>query len=83
MEPGSIVLLIIVGVFYFLPAAVASLRQHHNEGAIWVLNLFLGWTFLGWVVALVWACTVVRKKPETEPSKDSIDAARERWRGGR
>jgi hypothetical protein len=23
--------------------------------AIFVLNLFLGWTFVGWVVALVWA----------------------------
>jgi hypothetical protein len=26
-----------------------------NKGAIFVLNLFLGWTLIGWVVALVWA----------------------------
>jgi hypothetical protein len=25
--------------------------------AIFFLNLFLGWTFLGWVAAFVWACT--------------------------
>jgi hypothetical protein len=41
---------------YFIPAIVALERLHHNRGAIFVLNLFLGWTLLGWVVALVWAC---------------------------
>jgi len=28
-----------------------------NMDAILILNLFLGWTFLGWVIALVWAFT--------------------------
>lgn len=28
-----------------------------NAGAIFALNLFLGWTFIGWVIALVWALT--------------------------
>jgi DNA-directed RNA polymerase subunit RPC12/RpoP len=41
---------------YFLPALVASGRRHYNRGAILVLNLFLGWTLIGWVAALVWAC---------------------------
>lgn len=40
---------------YFAPALVASRRDHKNATAITVLNLFLGWTLLGWVVALVWA----------------------------
>ena len=40
---------------YFLPWFVAVLRMHENKLAIFVLTLFLGWTFLGWVVALVWA----------------------------
>jgi len=42
---------------YFLPALVAEQRCHRNAMVITVTNLFLGWTFLGWVVALVWACT--------------------------
>jgi len=42
---------------YFLPTIVAGVRGHHNRGAIALLNLFLGWTFLGWVAALVWAAT--------------------------
>ncbi len=52
----------IVGVWcvyfvYFLPALVAKSRNHPNAEAIRILNLCLGWTFLGWVIALVWAHT--------------------------
>jgi len=42
---------------YLFPYFVARVRHHHNAEAIGILNLFLGWTFLGWVLALVWACT--------------------------
>ena len=45
---------------YLLPSLVAWYRRHHQGGAIIVLNLFLGWSLLGWVVALVWALTAVR-----------------------
>ena len=48
-----------VGLSYFLPAVVAVMRGHHNGVAIAVLNVLLGWTFLGWVAALVWAFTSV------------------------
>ena len=53
----GIVLLILALLAYFLPALVASQRRHRNRGAIMVLNLFLGWTLIGWVLALVWAAT--------------------------
>jgi cation transport ATPase len=47
---------VIGGLFvYFLPTIVGARKA--NSGAIFALNLFLGWTFLGWVIALVWACT--------------------------
>jgi len=42
---------------YFAPWLVAHDRGHLNQGAIFVLNLCLGWTLIGWVAALVWACT--------------------------
>lgn len=49
--------ILVVGFFiYFIPSAVGILRGKSNWFAIVVLNLFLGWTFVGWVVALVWAC---------------------------
>jgi uncharacterized membrane protein YqaE (UPF0057 family) len=49
---------------YFLPTLVALLRGHHNGVAILVLNALLGWTLLGWVAALVWACTVTHRGRE-------------------
>mgnify|MGYP001342097499 CR=1 FL=1 len=50
--------IIAVGIFlYFAPWIVALNRQHKNTLAIFITNLFLGWTFLGWVAALIWACT--------------------------
>jgi len=50
---------VLIGLFalYLLPGIVAHKRCHPNETAILVLNLLLGWTLLGWVGALVWACT--------------------------
>jgi hypothetical protein len=42
---------------YFFPTIVAGLRRHHNEGAIFATNLLLGWTMLGWAIALIWAVT--------------------------
>lgn len=50
----------IVAVFtflYMLPWAVAATRGKSNQGAIGLLNFFLGWSFIGWVVALVMACS--------------------------
>ncbi|MEB4212334.1 superinfection immunity protein [Mycobacterium sp. 94-17] len=37
---------------YFLPTGVAAYRQIPNIGPVVVINVFLGWTFLGWVAAL-------------------------------
>ncbi|GAB3181886.1 hypothetical protein GCM10027060_13650 [Nesterenkonia halophila] len=42
-------------VSYFIPTAIAMLRRH-NVGGVFLVNLLLGWTFLGWVAALVMAC---------------------------
>lgn len=57
--------IIIILVLYFIPAVIGIARQKRNAGAILVLNLFLGWTVVGWVVALVWALTV-EDKPTTK-----------------
>jgi hypothetical protein len=50
-----VVVFILCTFLYFLPTIVG--RHKTNIVAIFVFNLFLGWTFLGWVLALVWACT--------------------------
>jgi hypothetical protein len=56
---GFVVLLVVavaIGL-YFLPTIVASSRGKANTGAIAALNILAGWTFVGWVVAMVWAMT--------------------------
>ncbi|HVM48404.1 MAG TPA: superinfection immunity protein [Candidatus Acidoferrum sp.] len=57
-------LFLIAFILYFVPAAIAVLRGKQNALAIIVLNLFLGWTFLGWVIALVWS---VARDPAPAP----------------
>jgi cytochrome c biogenesis protein CcdA len=53
----AIVLMAGTLALYFIPTIVAARRQHKNGRAIMVLNIFTGWTFIGWVAALVWAFT--------------------------
>ncbi len=53
---ASSVLLLVVFVPYFIPTIVALSRGMHNKGSIIVVNVFLGWTLIGWVVALAMAC---------------------------
>jgi hypothetical protein len=48
-----IVIALMLLAFYFLPAILAWSKS--DFWAIFALNLFLGWTLLGWVVALAWA----------------------------
>ncbi len=55
-------IVIFVFVIYFLPWFIANDRKHPNASAIGILNLLLGWTFLGWVIALVWANTSNRQQ---------------------
>jgi hypothetical protein len=42
-------------IFYFAPSLIASGTGHKNTTAIFLLNLFLGWSFIVWVICLVWA----------------------------
>jgi hypothetical protein len=43
--------------WHWVPTLAANSNRHRNRAAIGMLNLFLGWTFIGWVVALLWADT--------------------------
>jgi len=54
---------LLVIFIYFLPTAAAISHRHSNFQSIFVMNLFLGWTLAGWVVALFWA---MRRPPEIE-----------------
>lgn len=51
---AAFLLVIVVGM-YFIPLIVAAVRKVPNVGSVAVLNIFLGWTLVGWVVALAMA----------------------------
>lgn len=40
---------------YFLPSIIAYIRKKKNILPIFLLNLFFGMTFIGWVGALIWS----------------------------
>jgi hypothetical protein len=44
----------LIGVgLYFIPSLIAVARHTHNATGIFMLNLFLGWTGIGWFIALI------------------------------
>ena len=67
--PGTFGLLfttLVVGILYFLPTIMAYWSRLKRRGGILVINLFLGWTLIGWILALAWAVG-----GDTEPKADS------------
>lgn len=56
MATFILLIMIIVGILvYFLPSVIAHQRKHKKFTAILILNIFLGWTIIGWVGTLIWA----------------------------
>jgi hypothetical protein len=58
-------------VLYFVPSVVALYRETPNKGSTIVVNIFLGWTVIGWVVALAMAFGRTEKtfsRPASNPN---------------
>ena len=43
-------------MLYPLPAGVAALRKHNRVLHILITNMWFGWTIIGWMFVLLWAC---------------------------
>ena len=56
---------------YFLPTVIAYRRKHHNRLPIFVVNLLLGLTGLGWIAALVWSLTAIVAVPPSVSSPET------------
>ena len=61
LEIGLILIMLFGLPVYFVPTIIAAVRQTRNLVYIILLNLLAGWTFLGWVAALVWAIVADKK----------------------
>jgi hypothetical protein len=59
---------------YFLPSIEAKINNNPNFMSVFMVNLFLGWTIVGWVVALAWAHKkaepMVIASPRAAPAND-------------
>lgn len=81
---GLVVMLwVVCGVaFYMLPMIEAHQRKQPNFVSIALVNVFLGWTLVGWVVAMAWGCAarqegqtgaapknVMSPKPDVPPTR--------------
>jgi len=45
-------------LLYFLPALIG--RHKADAMGIFIVNLLFGWTVIGWIIALIWACAAER-----------------------
>ena len=45
---------IILTLLYFLPAIIGHRKR--QAGMIFLVNFLAGWTIVGWVICLIWAC---------------------------
>jgi len=60
ISAGALIVLLLVVALFFVPTAASD-----RLATLIALNIFEGVTLVGWIVALVWACTVVQKQPAT------------------
>ncbi|MDZ4687625.1 MAG: superinfection immunity protein [Planctomycetaceae bacterium] len=70
MEAAGAIVIVILMVLasacglllYLLPAIVAGARGHQDALAITALTILLGWSLIGWAVALVWSLKAVQPR---------------------
>jgi hypothetical protein len=48
-------------LIYLLPFLIAKGRRLSNRWSIFLINLFFGWTLIGWVACLSWAVSGTAK----------------------
>lgn len=72
-------ILLIAAIFaYLLPTIICVSRgKVHGDAGVFLLNLLLGWTVVGWLVAFVWACsgkTRAEVREEERRHKEMLEA---------
>lgn len=65
---GELLIFIVLLLLYFTPTIIAHSRSHRNATGVTLLNIFLGWTVLGWLGAFLWSLQIhdAEKKREVE-----------------
>lgn len=77
---GQILLLFFLIGLYFWPVLTAAGRRHPKLAGVAALNVLLGWTVIGWIIACVWAYSggegnLSRALRESREKKERREAA--------
>lgn len=49
-----IIMIVVLQFIYYIPAIIAMSKKRPDTLKIFIINLIVGWTFLGWVIVFVW-----------------------------
>ena len=63
LQVGVIVAFVVASAIYAAPSVIATVKRHRRWGLVVALNILLGWTIVGWLLALVIALGLAPKRP--------------------
>ncbi|MEM3846745.1 MAG: superinfection immunity protein, partial [Candidatus Parvarchaeota archaeon] len=66
---SALFLFVIFILFYFLPTIVGCALKRMNICSVFLINLFFGWTVIGWLVSLSLAATAPEINVQIEKSE--------------
>jgi len=76
---GFVIFFLVLAIgatFYFLPTIIAAGRGHPQVVPIFVINVLLGWTLLGWVATLAWSVSSFSGRQSTRERRRPLTSAR-------
>jgi len=50
-----IINIVVIQLIYYLPSLVTIVRKRPDILKIFLFNMLLGWTIIGWILALMWS----------------------------
>jgi hypothetical protein len=63
----TFIIILAGSVIFFIPTIIAVARSRHNADLIFAINLFLNWTIIGWLIALILACSNIDTRTKNHP----------------
>ena len=65
-----LVLIVIVIDIYFWPFNIAIRKKVEDKLAVFIINLILAWTVIGWIICLMWAISLTDERSEEEKEEN-------------
>ena len=59
---GAVALVVFSVFLYTLPSVIACASVHPSRSAIYFVNWLLGWTVLGWLIAMIWSLSGINAR---------------------